>query len=269
MQQDPNETVDADERPIDVQAATLDNSPWRPGSSIVAFLSTVGAATFVSLLIGLFYYYTHHYREAYLGHLGLDPEALPITTQEAIVEGFDGIVTTILWKLALVTLFIPIYLGVVWVAATLIDSFATRLGVTNVKRTPPPVLVALGRSAGFRASLLGSAIALGATLFSILAVALIGLPAIHAGENAARVLLVRVQSTAQKCARYELKSGKKIVGWPIGSTPDHQFVLGNDCAAHIVKFDDLQRLAETGVPCRTSVAGSKSTNRERAPVRQD
>lgn len=97
-------------------------------------------------------HYTHHYREAYLGRLGLDPEALPITTHEAIVEGFDGIVTTILWKLALVTLFIPVNLAIVWIGGVLLEGFATKFGITSERRTPHPLLIALGRSVGFRAS---------------------------------------------------------------------------------------------------------------------
>lgn len=228
---------------------------------MVAFLSTVGTATLISLFLGLFYYYTHHYREAYLGRLGLDPEALPITTQEAIVEGFDGIVTTILWKLALVTLFIPVYLATVWIGGVLLERFAGRFGITTERRTPPPLLIALGRSAGFRASIIVSVIAIGVTILSSLAVILIGVPAQNAGD-AAKNLLNRVRSTAREYARYEMKDGSGVVGWPVGSTPDRQFVLGNDHAAHVVDFDDLQRLNETGVACRTPSAATPSRNPE-------
>ncbi|SFO46221.1 hypothetical protein [Sphingomonas sp. OK281] len=263
MQSDRAKTDVPSEVRTNVPVETAKSAIWRPGSAVVAFLSTVGTATLISLLLGLFYYYTHHYREAYLGRLGLDPEALPITTQEAIVEGFDGIVTTILWKLALVTLFIPVYLAIVWIGGVLLEGFATRFGITSGRRTPHPLLIALGRSAGFRASVIVSAIAIGVTIFSSLVVILIGIPAQDAGVAAANDLLSRVQSTTPECARYEMKGGSGIVGWPVGSTPDRQFVLGNDHAAHVVNFDDLQRLKETGVTCRTPSAGTPSRHPER------
>ncbi len=232
------------------------NAKSPPGSSVGALFSTIGAATFISLFAGVCYYYTLHYREAYLGKLGLDPAMLPITMQEAIAKGFEGIVLNVLWVVAVLAVGTLAYIALAWAGAYLVRRLLRKLGISIEPRTPHPALTELGRNEGFRISFVAALIAIGITFLGGLAAVLVGGPADAAGVRDAEVLRKTVKSNGSQCARYELKGGRELVGWRIGSTADRQFVFGNDNAAHIIKFDDLERLNETSVPCRTRMVSN-------------
>lgn len=229
-----------------------------PESTVAALFSTVGTATLLSLFAGVCYYYTLHYREAYLGRLGLDPAMLPITMQEAIAKGFEGIVVNVSWVVAILAVGTLAYIVLAWGGAYALQKLFTNLGISLKVRTPHPALIELGRNEGFRVSFIAALVAIGATLLGGLGAVLVGGPADAAGTRAAKALLARVNSTSGICARYELKGGSTLIGWPIGSTADRQFVLGNDNAAHVIKLDDLQRLNATSVLCQTAKTVSHS-----------
>lgn len=246
----------------DIQDMTRSDPIRPPRSNGVAFLSAIGAATLISVFVGICYYYSYHYRAAYLGRLGLDPEMLPITIQDAVAQGFEGIVINVLWVVVVIAFGVLAYIALAWGALYFLQRLFQRLGISWDTRAPHPAFVELGRNEGVRMSFLAALIAIGATLLGGTAAIMVGGPAEGAGGRDAKALLERVKSPHGRCARYELKDGSALVGWRIGSTADHQFVLGNDNATHVVKFDDLHRLIETDVPCQKLRTASPSNARQ-------
>lgn len=218
------------------------------GSGVMTFLSTLNVATLLSLLIGVCIFYDHSYRDAYFGSFGLDPKAVPTSVQDSIVSGFLGLNQHVLWLLAILTVFITGYVATIWLGTNWLEKVAPRLGITD-RGTPPATLVALGRSGGFRASLLASAGALALTVTSGGALLLVGLPADKAGRSDAEHLRATVKSSGSLCSRYRLKDQTEIVGRSVGSSATDQYVLGTDDAVHVVKFGDLTALYQTPVPC--------------------
>lgn len=266
MQDHHRDTNDCNETTSDIQDMTRSEFIRPPRSNGVAFLSTIGTATLISVFVGICYYYTYNYRAAYLGRLGLDREVLPITIQDAVAQGFEGIVLNVLWILAVIAVGLLVYIAIAWGALYLLQRLFQKFGISWATRTPHPAVVELGRNEGVRVSFLAALIAIGATLLGGIAAVLVGGPADAAGGRAVKALLERVNSPDGQCARYEMKGGSALVGWRIGSTADRQLVLGNDNAAHVVKFDDLQRLIETDVPCqkRKTASPSKAQDMENA-----
>lgn len=226
-------------------------TPRPERSNVITILSTLSAATLISLFVGLCSFYTHYYREAFLGPFGLDPEALPLTAAETIAEGFQGVVENVLWIAALLAIFILLYIALVWLLAHLLKRLIGRFGITPKQREPSQALVEFGRNEGVQATFLASCVAVGAALAGVLALILVGLPAEKAGTRAHQALLDKVNSPKALCTRYVVDGGVDLVGLPIGNTGDHQFVLGNDDAVHVVKFEALTRLELDPVACRS------------------
>lgn len=218
------------------------------GSGVMTFLSTLNVATLLSLLVGVCIFYDHSWREAYFGSFGLDPNVVPTSVQDSIVSGFLGLNQHVLWLLVILTVLIAGYVAAMWLGTNWLARIAPKLGI-NDRGTPPETLVALGRSGGFRASLLASAGALALTVTSGSALLLVGLPADKAGRHDAAHLRAHVKSSQSLCVRYRLKDQAEIVGRSVGSSATDQYVLGTDDALHVVKLSDLTALFQMPVPC--------------------
>lgn len=224
------------------------STPPAFGSGVMTFLSTLNVATLLSLLVGICIFYDHSYRDAYFGSFGLDPNVVPTSAQDSIVSGFLGLNQHVLWLLVILTVCIAGYVATIWLGSNWLEKVAPRLGI-NDRGAPPATLVALGKSGGFRASLLASAGALALTVTSGSALLLVGLPADKAGRTDAADLRATVKSSKSLCGRYRLKDHTEIVGRSVGSSATDQYVLGTDDALHIVTLGDLAALYQTSVPC--------------------
>lgn len=225
----------------DTQISTL--------SRIVAIISTISAASLISLFVGLCYFYDYSYRTAYFGAFGLDAGVVPVSMPEAVVDGFFGIIANVMLIVAILAGALLVYVVLGWFVSRRLEKFVLRLGIPLSQPLPHPALVELGKSFGFRTSFIATLVAIGTMLVSLLALLLIGLPAESAAGKDAAALRSRFASGKAQCARFEVKGSKDLVGWRIGSSPDRQFVLGNDDAVHVLKFDDLERLHQTAVRC--------------------
>ncbi len=241
-------TLTGEDQNSDTPATQGPRSPL--GSGVVTFLSTINVATLLSLSFGLCYFYSHAYHEAYLGRFGLDSNAIPVAVQDAIVDGFLGLNQNVLWLLVIFAVVIVAYVAAIWFGSRWLEKIASGYGITDRPGAPPAMLVEFGRSGGFRASLLAAAAALAMTVTSGAALIFVGSPADAAGSRAAAQLRGQVRSNKALCVRYSLKGKAEIVGRSIGSSAERQFILGNDDAVHVVKFDDMDKLYQTPVRCR-------------------
>lgn len=239
---------DSTRRPPLADLAPPSSAPPPFGSGMMTLLSTLNVATLLSLLIGICIFYDHSYRDAYFGSFGLDPNAVPTSVQDSIVSGFLGLNQHVLWLLVILTVLIVGYVATIWLGTNWLEKIAPRLGI-NDRRTPPATLVALGKSGGFRTSLLASAGALALTMISGSALLLVGLPADKAGRADAAHLRATVESSKSLCGRYRLRDQTEIVGRSVGSSAADQYILGTDDALHAIKLDDLTALYQTPVPC--------------------
>ncbi len=59
-----------------------------------------------------------------------------------------------------------------------------------------------------------------------------------------------MKSDEVSCISYQLRGGKGIVGLRIGSSAERQYVIGNDDALHVIRFDDIEQVRQTPVRCR-------------------
>lgn len=219
-------------------------------SRLVTVISTLNVASFISIFVGLCYFYNYSYRKAYYGPFGLDAEVVPVSLPDAVVDGFFGIVANVLLVVVILAVAILVYIVLGWFATRGLERFANRLGIPSNQPIPHPALVELGKSIGFRTSYVASIIAIGTMMVSLLALAVIGVPAESAASKDVGALRARVGSSKAQCARYSVKGSTDLVGWRIGSSTDRQFILGNDNAVHVLRFDDLDRLFQTAVPCK-------------------
>ena len=248
------------------QGTASSASPMPFGSGLVTILSTLSVATLLSLLVGLCYFYNRAYRLAYFGPLGLDPNAIPITVQDAIVDGFLGINQHVLWLLFIFTIIVLVYVTAIWFSSRYLEKLAIKLGIRSRQPVPSAALVEFGKSSGFRTSFLTSVVALAMTIVSGTALFLVGLPADHAGRRHAEALRAEVKSSKGRCNRYVLTGKIEIVGQNIGNSAERLFVLGNDDALHIVKFDEIDELQQTQVACRrVSVSEPEKARQPKLP----
>lgn len=232
------------------------------GSRLVTIVSTLNVASFISLFVGLCYFYNYSYRKAYFGPFGLDAEVVPVSVPDAVADGFFGIVANVLLVVAILAMVILVYVVLGWFVTRRLERFLNRLGIPSNQPIPHPTLVELGKSFGFRTSYVASIVAIGTMMVSLLALAMIGVPAERAASKDVGALRARVGSSKAQCARYGVKGSADLVGWRIGSSPDRQFILGNDDAVHVLGFDDLDQLHQTAVPCGKVVAPPKPPARQ-------
>jgi hypothetical protein len=247
--QNDDSPADTEHDPSDATDGTK-ISGW---SRLVTTISTLNLASFISLFVGLCYFYNYSYRKAYFGPFGLDAEVVPVSVPDAVVDGFFGIVANVLLVVAILAIVILVYVVLGWFATRYLERFARRLRIPSSQPMPHPAIVELGASFGFRTSYIASIIAIGTMMVSLLALTVIGVPAERAASKDVDALRARVGSSKARCARYDVKGSADLVGWRIGSAPDRQFILGNDDAVHVLRFDDLERLYQTTVPCKVVV----------------
>ncbi|MBD8548281.1 hypothetical protein [Sphingomonas sp. CFBP 8760] len=235
------------------------------GRNLGAILAMLTPAALLSLFLGLCYFYNRSQRLAYFGSFGLDPNAVPIAVQDAIVDGFLGINEDVLWFVAILAAMAAIYVSLVLFGSHYLERFVARFGFPVQRPTPSAVLVEIRKNDGFRMSILASAIAMIVTLAGVTALLVIGLPADASGRRTAKMLKDDVASIKPVCSRYRLKGSVEVVGIRIGNTAERQFVMANDDALHVLKFDDVDRLFQKPVPCRMADRSGSVSRRSNHP----
>lgn len=249
MSRDPldDAAVDAD----DLEDRKAENErPSLPWSAITTVLSTLNMASLISFFVGLCYFYNHSYRAAYLGPFGLETASLPLSFPDAVADGFIGLTANVMMIVVICAGVFLVYVVLVWLAERCLNKLTIRPNFSASQPLPHPALAELGKSFGFRASLITALVTFGITVVSIFALFLVGLPAEHAAAKDVTALRGRLTSDRPRCARFRLKGNRDLVGWRIGGTAERQYILGNDDAVHILKFDELDRLQQSPVPCR-------------------
>jgi hypothetical protein len=213
-----------------------------PAALRISSLSDVVAL--LGLLGGCLYFYNRAYNVVFLASFGLGVGVVPMSLQDAVVDGLEGVVINILY------LWVPIatafLLYSLWVIATrFFEPDKRRLVPTDM---PAPATWRAKRRARVQADvtvktsfmLLVAIIAAPAVL--LFGVGLIAVPAELAAERDVTALRAFVADDCVRCASYELGT-KTIVGRPVASTADRLFVLGHDERVVPIPLDDLRAVA--------------------------
>jgi hypothetical protein len=204
-------------------------------SDVVALLGLLGSCL---------YFYNRAYNVVFLASFGLGVGVVPMSLQDAMVDGLEGAVINILY------LWVPIATAFLLYS---LRAIATRFFEPE-KRTlvptdmPAPATWWAKRRARVRADvtvrtsfmLLVAILAAPAVL--LFSVGLIAVPAELAAERDVAALRASMAGDCVKCASYELGT-KTFVGRPVASTADRLFVLGRDERVVPIRLDDLRAVA--------------------------
>lgn len=208
-------------------------------SDVVALLGVLG---------GCLFFYNRTYNSTFLSSFGLGVGVVPVSPQDAMVDGFGSAVVNILY------LWVPIatafLLHLIWVIAT--RFFEPKAPTASVDRPPPVTWWPKGRArveadATVQASFAILLVVIAAPAVLLIAVGLIAIPAEMAAQRDVSSLRSVVSGECVKCASYKLNA-TTYVGRPVASTADRLFVLARDGRVLPIQLDDLQAVGPAPHP---------------------
>jgi hypothetical protein len=194
----------------------------------------------LGLLGGCLYLYSRAYNAVFLSSFGLGVGVIPMSLQDAMVDGLEGVTINILYLWVPVAMAFLLYF--LWkVGSRFFEPEQRTSG--PLERAPTSwwakrgtkVQADTGMSRLF--TLLVSIIAAPAILLG--AVILVALPAELSARKDVAALRALVAGGCAKCATYEI-GAQRIIGRPIASTGDRIFVLRHDGLVMPIRLDDLR-----------------------------
>jgi hypothetical protein len=231
----------SDTRADDVGPSTRRESAYGsilPEALRISSVSDVVAL--LGLLGGCLYFYNRAYNVVFLASFGLGVGVVPMSLQDAMVDGLESAVIHILY------LWVPIATAFLlysfWVIANRFFEPEKRTLVPTDMPAPATWWTRVQGDITVKTSFTLLVAILTAPVVLLFSVGLIAVPAELAAERDVAALRVFVAGDCVKCASYELGT-KTIVGRPVASTTDRLFVLGRDERVVPIRLDDLRAIA--------------------------
>lgn len=238
------------------------DGPTDPEGSPVEFRIRLTSLTDVAAILaaigGCLYFFNRAYGAVFLQHFGLGVGVVPMSMQDAVVDGLEGFTLNIVYMWAPILAIVCVYC----VAATILR-FLGADEMRRSRRARPTETDADGNDGRWRAAmrrvrsdplnplrLTAVAITIGTPIAIIVGVCLIAVPAELAATRDVRDLEKSVADGCRRCATYVVKS-KPLSGRPIGSTPDRLFVLSPNGIVTPIRIDDITSIRFSGSGDRT------------------
>lgn len=208
------------------------------------------------------YFFSRVHDVVFLSGFGLGAGVMPVTAPDAIVDGLSGFVLTLLYLVVPVASAYLLYAGLVIVvrawplarkapAPSKVETSSSGIAgfLQRVRSDPrnPPLFTAL-------------LLLLAVPFCFVVCVAAVAISAEMAARRNIREAANSVGGTCTKCLIYTVGK-RKVIGRPIGSTPERLFVLGPGRSVTPLRIDEVDEIA----PARSDISqGTKTT----APLRR-
>ena len=215
-----------------------------PSALRISSLSDV--VTLIGLLGGCLYFYNRAYTVAFLTNFGLGVGVVPMSPQDAVVDGLEGAIINILY------LWVPIaaafLLYFLWIVTSRFFEAEQQTSVPEDKPVPTSwwgrrrAKVQGDPAVKKRLTLLVGIIAAPPVL--LFGAGLIAVPAELSAQRDVAALRTFVAGDCGRCSSYTLGT-QTIVGRLIASTPDRLFVLDRNQRVMSIRLDDLRAVQVT------------------------